>query len=50
MNVQGGEGLAVQVYNPIMDLVMASHDKNALLDVHGMGDIKPGSTTIVVGR
>ena len=46
--MRGGEGLAIQVYNPITELVISSHDEAFFFEIQDMGYIKPGPAFIVV--
>ena len=49
-NIPGREGVANQVCEPIMQIVMRSGDKDALFTIQVMGDVKLYTTSIVTIR
>ena len=47
-NMRGRDDLDIQVYNPITELVISSHEEAFFFEIQDMGDIKPGPAFIVV--
>ena len=48
--MRGVESIVGQVHNPVMELIVTRHDKDALFTVKGMEDIKVCVAAVVVMR